>query len=90
MRTKLKNRRKQISKDLQENKFLLNDKVYLIYFSTHVNHRTLMIVLQGVRHVLQDEQELPGSRRKEERGREEEKGEGENCEQIQIKIRGCS
>ena len=32
--------------------------------------------------MLQDEQELAGSRRKEERGREEEKGEGENCEQI--------
>ena len=41
-----------------------------------------MIVLQGVRHVLQDEQELPGSRRKEERGGEEEKGEGENFKQI--------
>ena len=49
-----------------------------------------MIVLQGVRYVLQDEQELAGSRRKEERGREEEKGEGENCKQIQIRIRGCS
>ena len=87
MRTKLKNRRKQISKDLQENTFLLND---ILYFSTDVNHRTLMIVLQGVRYVLQDEQELAGSRRKEERGGEEEKGEGENCEQIQIRIRGCS
>ena len=90
MRTKLKNRRKQISKDLQENKFLLNDKVYLIYFSTHVNHRTLMIVLQGVRHVLQDEQELAGSCRKEERGGEEEKGEGVNKFIPQIKIRDCS
>ena len=49
-----------------------------------------MIVLQGVRHVLQDEQELAGSRRKEERGREEEKGEGENKFIPQIKIRGCS
>ena len=32
--------------------------------------------------MLQDEQELAGSCRKEERGGEEEKGEGENCEQI--------
>ena len=35
-----------------------------------------------MRHVLQDEQELARNRRKEERGGEEEKGEGENCEQI--------
>ena len=35
-----------------------------------------------MRYVLQDEQELARNRRKEERGREEEKGEGENCEQI--------
>ena len=90
MGTKLKNRRKQISKDLQENTFLLNDILNLIYFSTDVNHRTLTIVLQGVRHVLQDEQELARSRRKEERGREEEKGEGENKFIPQIKIRGCS